>query len=172
MTPLKAGRTLNGTEGSLVAKINNNNVDIADVKKFSAKIALDKKALKTLGVRGEQQKITGWKGTGAMDVYVVSSLWSKIILDYVNNGKATYFTLTCKMTDPSSDVGSQTVTLTDVLIDEDEIAKLDVDSAALEKSFNFTFSGVSMTEGFSFEDDYTAAENSLGAGNKATVSST
>lgn len=163
MTPLKAGRTLNGQEGTLSANINGNIVDLADVKKFSAKIALEKKAIKTLGYRGEQQKIVGWKGSGSMDVFLVSSLWSKIIMDYVENGKATYFTLTCKMTDPASDVGAQTVTLTDVLIDEDEIAKIDVDSAALEKSFNFTFSGVSMTEGFDFEKDYTAAEKTLGS---------
>ena len=148
---LKANRLISGQEGTLSANINGTMYNIGDVKNFSAKIELEKKEVRTLGIRGKQQKITGWSGSGSMSLYVISSLWSKIIMEYVNNGKAVYFTLTCTNNDPTtSENGSQTVTLTDVLINGDEIAKLDVDAGFLEKSVDFTFSGVSMTSDFNY----------------------
>ena len=137
---LKANRLISGQEGTLYANIDGNQISVGDCKNFSAKIELEKKEVRTLGHRGKQHKITGWSGSGSMNLYVVSSVWSDIIMQYVKKGKAVYFTLTC------------TNELMDVLIGGDEIAKLDVDAGFLEKSVDFTFSDVDMPERFKYNE--------------------
>lgn len=150
---LKANRLISGQEGTLYANIDGNQISVGDCKNFSAKIELEKKEVRTLGHRGKQHKITGWSGSGSMNLYVVSSVWSDIIMQYVKKGKAVYFTLTCTNEDPTTDEnGAQTVVLMDVLIGGDEIAKLDVDAGFLEKSVDFTFSDVDMPERFKYNE--------------------
>jgi hypothetical protein len=145
---MKAADAISGKEGTLYATIDGNVVAVAECKSFSAKIAKNKKEFKALGYRGTQHKATGWSGTGSMTIYYASSRWSKIMLDYVKNGVDNYFKLQCTNEDPTSRIGRQTVTLLDVNLDEDEIAKLDTEADFLEKTMNFTFSDLDMPDEF------------------------
>lgn len=147
---VKAADIISGREATLYANIDGNIIPVADCKTFTSKISKQKKEVKVLGYRGTQHKTTGWSGTGTMTLYHISSVWSKIMLKYVKQGIDTYFKLQCTNYDPTSSVGKQTVTLIDVNLDEDEIAKLDIESEGLEKTTNFTFSDVDMPDEFDF----------------------
>jgi hypothetical protein len=71
-----------------------------------------------------------------------------MMIDYAQNGIDAYFILQVINEDPTSSLGKQTVILTDVNLDEAEVAKLDTEADFLDQSMNFTFSGVDMPDEF------------------------
>ena len=58
------------------------------------------------------------------------------------------FDLLIENEDPSSEIGKQTIILKQVNIDNINIAKLDIDSKALEEELDFTFNGVEIRNEF------------------------
>ena len=97
-----------------------------------------------LGMTAKQQKSGGWEGTGTMTVYYVSSLFRRVMADYMKNGVDTYFELLLTNEDPTGDAGRQTVLLKDVNIEEMLIGKIDVEEAAMEEEMKFTFRGADL----------------------------
>lgn len=145
---LKAGDSISGKEGSLIATIDGKVVEVAEVKSITAKITKNKSEFKAMGYRGTQYKATGWSGTGNMTIHYASSRWSKMMIDYAKNGKDVYFTLLMTNEDPNSSLGAQRIKLIDCNLDEAEIGKLDVDAEFLDASSNFTFSDVDILDEF------------------------
>ena len=145
---LLAKDSISGKEGMIWATLDGKVVELAEVKSFTATLNKKKVAFNSLGQRGEQQKATGWSGTGTLNVYYVSSTFLKMLVDYAKTGKDQYFNLTVKNEDPNSSVGSQKVTLGQVNIDGGDILKLDVDADILDTPFNFTYSEIDILEKF------------------------
>lgn len=150
---MKAKDAISGKEGTLYANINGENVAVLECKNIEAKITKNKSEFKALGYRGTQHKATGWSGTGSMSIYYASSRWAKMMIDYAHTGIDQYFTLQITNEDPTTinsdgGIGKQRITLTDVNLDEADIAKLDVESEFLESSISFTFSGVILDDEF------------------------
>jgi hypothetical protein len=148
---------VNGQEGYLTVTIGEGTSAVtrvvAECKNISAKVTKNKAEFKAMGYRGVQHKAKGWSGTGSLTIYYVTSYWNRIFIEYINGGKDVYFTLNITNFDSSSMIGSQQVQLTNVNLDEIEIAKLDVDADYLENTMNFTFSGVVMSEYFDGVND-------------------
>ena len=116
---MKAADAISGKEGTLYATINGEVVPVMECKNISAKIQKKKKEFNSLGHRGTQHKATGWSGSGSMTIYYASSSWTKMMIDYATKGIDTYFKLQITNSDPTSAIGTQTVTLVDVNIDDD-----------------------------------------------------
>lgn len=152
-TWMKAADAISGKEGTLFATIDGNVTAVAECKSFSAKIAKQKAEFKALGYRGTQHKATGWSGTGTLTIYYATSLFTKMMIDYAKNGIDQYFKLVATNEDPTSSIGSQTVTLTDVNLDDVEISKLDTDATFLDQQINFTFSGAEIDPAFGKESE-------------------
>ncbi len=148
MSYMKAGDTISGKEGTLTANIGGKLKVVAECKNINAKVTKTKAQFNALGHRGAQYKATGWEGSGTFVVHYISSTWVRMIYDYIKKGIDTYFTLTIKNSDPTSNAGTQTIMLMDCNLDEVEIAKLDVDSEFLDQSVNFTFSDVNILSNF------------------------
>ena len=90
-----------------------------------------------------------WKILGiTWKIYYVSSLFRKVMVDYMKNGVDTYFELMLTNEDPTGDTGRQTVLLKDVNVEEMLIGKLDVDEAAMDEEMKFTFGGVELLDVF------------------------
>ena len=102
-----------------------------------------------MGLTGKQHKSGGWKGSGTMTVYYVSSLFREVMLEYMKNGVDTYFEMMITNEDPTGSTGRQTILLKDVNIDEMVIGKLNVDEDAMDEEMKFTFGDVDMLECFS-----------------------
>lgn len=131
--------TINGSEGRAYTTINGN-VELAFyIKKLTAKIDKKKSEGKTIGNRATQHKANGWNGTGSLTMYYVTTAFRKMMLEYIRTGKDTYFDVQVVNDDPTSSIGKQTVVIKKVNIDSVELAKLDLDSDALDEEVPFTF---------------------------------
>nr|DAK69461.1 MAG TPA: tail tube protein [Caudoviricetes sp.] len=148
MKALRAGDTISGQEGKAYIEVDGEIKEFFYVKTIEATFEKNKSELKTLGHRGTQNKATGWTGKGSMTIYYVSSLFRRMALEYAKTGKDVYFTLLIENEDPTSSAGKQTVALYDCNLDSTILAKLDVDSDALEEDADFTFGDFDILQDF------------------------
>ena len=153
MSYLKAGDTISGQE--VVANIVVKNLDGKKVKEtmfwaknLEASIKIDKTELRTIGKRGAQNKPTGWTGSGSMNIYYITSLFRRMMMQYVKTGVPVYFDMTVINNDPGSSVGTQTTVLKNCSLDSVIIAKFDVEAEVLDESVEFTFDDVDLLDNF------------------------
>lgn len=140
--------TISGQEARAFITIDGRNEELFYSKKLESKIEKEKSEGKTLGKRGTQSKAKGYKGTGTLTVYYVTSLFIELMIKYMKEGKDTYFDLTVINEDPTSSVGKQTVVLKNCNFDEVSVATFDVDSDALEEDMSFTFDDIDLLDKF------------------------
>lgn len=145
---LKSGDTISGQEGRATAVINGNVEDMFYIKTLEATFEKLKTEVKTLGKRGTQYKAAGWEGSGSMTVYYVTSMFRKLALDYIKNGKDTYFSITVTNEDPTSTIGRQTIVLHNCNIDSTTLVKLDTGEDVLEEDLDFTFDDFDILDAF------------------------
>lgn len=148
MLYLNGSDVISGKEGRAYITIEGKNEELFYVKSIEATIEKNKAEIKALGRNGTQYKATGWKGTGSMTIYYMTSFFRKMMVDYVNESKDLYFDLVIVNEDPASATGKQSVTLHRVNLDSVIIGKLDVDSDGLEEEVSFTFEGVKLNNEF------------------------
>lgn len=140
--------TINGQEARAYVTIDGRNEELFYAKKIESKVEKEKSEGKTLGKRGTQSKAKGYKGTGTLTIYYVTSLFIEIMLKYMKEGIDTYFDMTVVNEDPTSNTGRQTVVLKNCNLDECPIALIDVDSDSLEADMGFTFDDVDLLDKF------------------------
>lgn len=140
--------TINGQEARCYATINSRVEEMFYAKKLEAKAEKQKAEIKTLGKRGTQHKAAGWKGTGSMTIYYVTSQFREIMLKYIKQGVDTYFDITVINEDPTSSIGRQTVVLKGVNLDSVPMAMFDTESDALEEEIAFTFDDIEILDSF------------------------
>lgn len=150
---LKAGDTISGQEA--VAKMTIKNADgtstLEDMffgKNLEASCEINKTAVKTLGKRGEQHKPNGWTGSGSLSIYYVTSLFRRMVLQYIKTGIPVYFDIMVTNNDPASSVGKQTTVLKNCSVDSVILAKFDVDAEVLDEDIDFTFDDAEILDEF------------------------
>lgn len=148
MSYLKAGDTISGQEGYAQATINGKVEKLFMLKNLEATVEKNKTEVKAIGKRGTQHKATGWTGTGSMTLYYATSLFRKLIIDYVKTGKDTYFDVVITNDDPTSTIGKQTTVLYNCNLDSAVVAKLDTEADVLDEDVEFTFDDVDILESF------------------------
>lgn len=148
MNWLKAGDTISGQEGRAFTTIDGNVEEAFYIKNFEAKANKEKTDVKTLGKRGTQHKANGWSGDGSMNIYYVTSLFRKLMYEYIKTGKDTYFDVMVVNEDPSSSIGKQTVVVKDVNLNSVVMAKLDTDSNVLDEDVDFTWDDIEVLDTF------------------------
>jgi len=151
---LKAGDVISGQEavGRMTIKKSDGTSQVEDMlwaKKIEAKAEINKTPIRTLGKRGEQNKPAGWKGSGSMTIYYVTSLFRRMIMQYIKTGVPVYFDMLVTNDDPASSIGRQTVLLKNCSIDSAILTSIDVDADALDESVDFTFDDAELLEEFS-----------------------
>lgn len=150
---LKAGDTISGQEAvaTMLVKWPNGKTTVESMfwaKNLNSTVEIEKEDVFTLGKRGKQTKPTGWTGSGDMTIYYITSLFRKMIIQYIKTGRPVYFDMTVTNNDPASSVGPQTTVLKNCMLDSVTIAKLDVEAQVLDESVNFTFDDVDMLDEF------------------------
>ncbi|RXZ77248.1 phage portal protein [Paenibacillaceae bacterium] len=139
---LKAQDTISGQEGRAYATINGKREEMFYLKNIEATAEKQKAEVKVLGRRGTQNKATGWSGSGSMTIFFVTSVFLKIMYQYIKEGKDIYFDIMVVNDDPTSSIGKQTVVLKGVNLDSVPLVMLDTDADALEADIDFTFDDV------------------------------
>ena len=104
--------------------------------------------VRTLNKRGTQVKATGFKGEGKMTIYGVTSTFKEMMLDYMKNGRDTFFDIQVTNDDATSSIGRQTTILRECNLDEVVMGQLKVEEDFLEEEVNFTFEDVDILEKF------------------------
>lgn len=148
MNILQAEDCVNGREGIATATINDEVIELMELANININIEKEKKEFKAMGTRNTQNKTTGWKGTGKMNVRYISTRWAELMLNYIKNGKDTYFTIVVTNEDPGTSLGKQTIQILGCNIDSLDIAKLDVDSEILDQDVDFTFNDINILDSF------------------------
>ncbi|MFD2613539.1 phage tail tube protein [Paenibacillus gansuensis] len=145
---LKAGDIVSGQEGRGWITINGINHEMFYLRNLRATAEKNKSEIKTIGKRGTQRKATGWSGTGSMTIFYVTSMFRKLMYDYIKTGKDVYFDITIVNEDPNSTIGKQTVTLKGVNLDSVVMAALDADADELDEDIDFTWEDIDMPDQF------------------------
>ena len=153
MSYLKAGDTISGQEAVATMLVRNPDGSTSVESMFWAKnleasAEIQKTEVRTLGKRGAQNKPTGWSGSGNMTIYYVTSLFRRMALEYIKNGKTVYFDITTTNEDPGSTIGPQTTVLKNCSLDSVILAKFDVEADVLDETVDFTFDDVDLLDQF------------------------
>lgn len=145
---LQAGDVINSKDATVTATINGRVIPLIECTDFEAKIEKNKEDVQVLGSHWKHHKVTSIEGTGTLEGYLISSMWLKYALPYINGGAELYFNITVDIEDKSSRTGKQTVQLTDVSLDDIPIADISADDSVLDWSSDLTFEGVQLITEF------------------------
>lgn len=145
---LQTGDVINSKDAMVTATINGRVIPLIECTDFEAKIEKNKEDVQVLGTHWKHHKVTSIEGTGTLEGYLISSMWLKYALPYINGGAELYFNVTVDIEDKSSRTGKQTVQLTDVSLDDIPIADISADDSVLDWSSDFTFEGVQLINEF------------------------
>ena len=145
---LRAGDTISGQECAAQAIINGQVEQLFMIRSLEATAEKNKEAVRTMGKRGVQHKAAGWSGSGSMTVYYVTSMFRRLMMDYIKNGRDIYFDIIITNEDPTSTIGRQTVVLHGCNLDSVVLAKMDTESSVLDEDLDFTFDDADLLEEF------------------------
>lgn len=145
---LQTGDVINSKDAMVTATINGRVIPLIECTDFEAKLEKNKEDVQVLGSHWKHHKVTSIEGTGTLEGYLVSSMWIKYALPYINGGAELYFNITVDIDDKSSRTGKQTVQLTDVSLDDIPIADISADDSVLDWSSDFTFEGIQLINEF------------------------
>lgn len=146
---MKGRDTLSAREATAFAVIDGNVEELFYAKKIEAKAEKQKVEIKVMGRRATGSKTIGWKGTGTLTIYYVTSLFRRLMLEYIKTGRDIYFDLQITNHDPASPFGREVKALKDVNIDSVIFGAFDMDGEELEEEVPFTFEDVELLEEFS-----------------------
>lgn len=148
MQTMLARDTISGREARAYIVINGRREDLFFAKSLEATVTKNKTEVNVLSVRSTQHKANGWSGEGSMTIYYATSIFRKMMLEYIRTGKDIYFDTMVTNEDPTSTIGSQTTILQNCNLDSVIMAKFDTESETLDEDIDFTFDGVDMLDEF------------------------
>lgn len=148
MVYLDKHNIISGKEGSIFMTVDGRNINLIQTRQVEASLKLTKKEFAVLNKRIDQNKITGSKGEGKMNLYRMSSDFVKIAKQYLDSGQFPDVTLKVTNDDPQSFVGRNTVLLKGVVFDTIPLTSLDVDKEGLDEDVDFTFDDFDILDEF------------------------
>ena len=137
---LLAKDTVNGAEGKVFVTRNGKQIEVAGMMNITTYAEIQGKEMRVVGTRTIQNKANGAKQTGKGNIYYGTSLWTDMVLEYINTGNMPQFDLQVTNDDPSSSVGSQSIAYYGCeLTGSIPLSILDSEEAMLNYEFNFTY---------------------------------
>ena len=143
---LLAKDTVNGAEGKVFVTRNGKQIEVAGMMNITTYAEIQGKEMRVVGTRTIQNKANGAKQTGKGNIYYGTSLWTDMVLEYINTGNMPQFDLQVTNDDPSSSVGSQSIAYYGCeLTGSIPLSILDSEEAMLNYEFNFTYTRVAVS---------------------------
>jgi len=140
---------ISGKHAKAFITINGQVEELFYARSLEATIEKNKSDVPVLGKTNVGQKAVGWAGSGTMNIYYVTSLFRRLMLDYIKTGRDFYFDLQVTNEDPTSRAGRQTVVLKNCNLDSVVAASFDATSdEALNEDVSFTFDDYDILEQF------------------------
>lgn len=152
---LLAKDTVNGAEGKVFVTRNGKQIEVAGMMNITTYAEIQGKEMRVVGTRTIQNKANGAKQTGKGNIYYGTSLWTDMVLEYINTGNMPQFDLQVTNDDPSSSVGSQSIAYYGCeLTGSIPLSILDSEEALLNYEFNFTYTRVAKLRSFNEPASY------------------
>ncbi|WP_028988030.1 phage tail tube protein [Thermicanus aegyptius] len=145
----REGDAISGKQARAYATINGRVEELFYARSLEATIEKNKVDVPVLGKTNTPQRSAGWKGSGTLTIYYVTSIFRQLMVEYVKTGRDFWFDLQIVNEDPQSSTGKQTVLLRGCNLDSVTIAKFDATSDdMLEEELPFTFSDADLLDQF------------------------
>lgn len=129
-----AKRVMSGTWGEVWL----DNEYVAEVYSFNAKISYNKQAIARCGQMANDQKVTGYSGSGSIGMHKINSRMIQLMGDKIRDGKDVRFTIIAKLDDPDA-YGAERVRVSNVSFDDLTLADWQADTPGkVEAPFTFT----------------------------------
>lgn len=152
---LLAKDTVNGAEGKVFVTKDGKQIEVVGMMNITTYAEIQGKEMRVVGTRTIQNKANGAKQTGKGNIYYGTSLWTDMVLEYINTGNMPQFDLQITNDDPSSSVGSQSIAYYGCeLTGSIPLSILDSEEAMLNYEFNFTYTRVAKLRGFNEPTSY------------------
>jgi len=140
---------ISGKHAKAFITINGQVEELFYARSIEATIEKNKTDVPVVGKTNVGQKAVGWNGTGTLNIYYVTSLFRRLVRDYIKTGRDFYFDLTISNEDPTSAAGRQTVVLKNCNLDSVIAAQFDATSDdPLNEDISFTFDDYDILEQF------------------------
>lgn len=149
MSYLLAKSTVNGAEGSIFITVGGRNIEVAGMKNIQTNVDIQSQDMRVVGTRKVQSKPNGAKLTGKGNIYYGTSLFTDMVLQYINEGVMPEFDIQITNSDKASGVGEQVMayygcTLTGTI----PLSVLDSEESMLNYDFNFSWTRAAKLQGF------------------------
>lgn len=152
---LLAKDTVNGAEGKVFVTRDGKQIEVASMMNITTYAEIQGKEMRVVGTRTIQNKANGAKQTGKGNIYYGTSLWTDMVLEYINTGNMPQFDLQITNDDPTSSVGSQSIAYYGCeLTGSIPLSILDSEEAMLNYEFNFTYTRVAKLRSFNEPASY------------------
>lgn len=135
----KPGDVITSNSGRVTATIDGNNILLAEIEEFEAKLEGNTEEVKALGRRLTGHKMTSMEGTGSTTMYHISSRFAEIAANWLETGVYPDISITVTVEDPSSPAGKQVFQLMGVIFKDSTLASLKADDGLLEVDTDITF---------------------------------
>src|SRR5690606_16599747 len=144
---MKESDAISGKHAKAYATINGQVEELFYARSLEATIEKNKTDVPVVGKTNIGQKAVGWTGTGTLNIYYVTSLFRRLVRDYIKTGRDFYFDLTVSNDDPTSATVRQTVVLKNCNRDSVIAAQFDATSdEPLNEDVSFTFDDYDILE--------------------------
>lgn len=146
---LLAKDTVNGAEGKVFITVDGKNIEVAGMKNIRTNVEMQSSDMRVIGTSSIQEKPNGAKLTGSGSIYYGTSLFTDMVLQYIQTGYMPEFTLQIVNDDPTADVGSQSIAyygchLTGTI----PLSILDSEQTMLNYDFNFAWTRAARLSAF------------------------
>ncbi|MFC4305800.1 phage tail tube protein [Cohnella boryungensis] len=149
MTFFRENDAISGKQARAIATIGGRVEELFYAKTIEATIEKNKVDVPVLGRTNTPQRSAGWKGSGTLTVYYVTSVFRQLMRDFVKTGKDFWFDLQIINEDPTSGTGKQTAMLLKCNLDSVIAAKFDATSDdMMDEEMPFTFSDYDLPDLF------------------------
>ncbi|WP_152393761.1 phage tail tube protein [Paenibacillus guangzhouensis] len=140
---------ISGKQAKAFVTINGRVEELFYAKSLEATIEKNKVDVPMLGRTNTPQRSAGWKGSGTLTIYYISTAFRQLMRDYIQTGSDFWFDLQVVNEQPGSATGKQTTLLKNCNIDSIIAAKFDASSDdMLEEEIPFTFEGYDILDQF------------------------
>lgn len=148
MALMNAKDAISGSLGECYVTIDGQRYHLVQVLSVKVDIEKTKKEIPIMGKVGKGNKATGAKIKGSAKLYYNTSLFRKLLIQYLDTGEDFYFDMVIKNEDPTSKVGVQIVQLLNCNINNGVLAHIDAEAETLDEEFEFTVESVKLSNEF------------------------
>jgi len=134
--------TLSAQEGTAYITIGGVTRELFEISSIKAQLDMVVQEKRMLGSRMTQHKVIGASGTGSATLYFMNSDQLKQAIDYIDNGTRGSIRLVITNNDPQSAVGTQSVTLNNVIFNSIPVAILEESDDPITFDSDFTFDDI------------------------------